>query len=234
MSIGIVPVGLTGFNKRKDISPVTRNRAKKVLEIIEGFKAGFGEGISLKVFLSDEFYLIAGMEIPSYDSYGSFQQINNGIGKSADFLNDIKSVCDRYKNITHPKKLSKNILIVTSEYGEKIMEEALKIIRNSCDKRNTSIYEDILIDILAVKNNFFSGNVKVTGLLTGTDISKKLSKKDTTDYTSVLIPDSVFNAQNLTLDGFLKQNIGSVKKNVKIIPEDGKSLMAEINMDPFN
>jgi NifB/MoaA-like Fe-S oxidoreductase len=234
MSIGIVPVGITRFNKNNDINPVTGSEAKQALETIERLKSRPGKRISRTVFLSDEFYFIAGTGIPTYESYGSFMQINNGIGKSADFLNDIREICDKHKDSTIPKKEPKSMLMVTSEYGEKIIKEAVKIIRNSCNKKNASIYDDVLIDTLTVKNDFFGGNVKVTGLLTAADIKKKLSQTDTRDYTSVLIPDSIFNAQDLTLDGILKQNISSFKKNVKIIPEDGKSLMAEINKDLFD
>jgi putative radical SAM enzyme (TIGR03279 family) len=228
-SVGIVPVGITRFNKNIDIRPVTENEAKQTLEIIERLKVRPGDIVSSITFLSDEFYLIAGTGLPIYESYGNFPQINNGIGKSADFLNDIKTGCEKYRDSILTKRKPERILIVTSEYGEKIIKEAVKIISSSYNRKNILIYKDISIDTFTVKNDFFGGNVKATGLLAGIDIKNKFSRLDTEDYTSILIPDSIFNTEGLTLDGFTKQSISSLEKNVKIIPEDGKSLMAVLN-----
>ncbi|MEG0758709.1 MAG: DUF512 domain-containing protein, partial [Raoultibacter sp.] len=52
--------------------------------------------------------------------------------------------------------------------------------------------------VLPVKNEYFGGNVDVTGLLTGSDIIREL--QGCYDYDLVAIPSVIFNADGLTLD----------------------------------
>ena len=56
---------------------------------VEGFLA---EGGSRFVFIADEYYLKAGMEIPEYDAYEDFPQLENGVGMLADFRSEAADV----------------------------------------------------------------------------------------------------------------------------------------------
>ena len=63
----------------------------------------------------------------------------------------------------------------------------------------TSLPTATLSSVFAVRNDYFGGNVDVAGLLTATDVLAQLP----TDLqgTVVLLPDVMFNADRLTLDG---------------------------------
>jgi len=228
-SIGIVPVGVTRYNRRKEVSAVTVSAAKKVVSQIETLK-GDGINISGKVFLSDEFYLISGTPFPPFKSYGRFPQIDNGIGKSIDFLSDINTWAGRLKNRTGKHGGYKKILLVTSEYGNLILRESIRMMAPYYEQINMHV----IFDILSVKNDFLGGNVKVTGLLAGSDIIRNIKGYLKKYYSSIFIPACIFNDSGITLDGYTKEDISSVGKNVKIVNEDGKSLVDEINKVIFN
>jgi NifB/MoaA-like Fe-S oxidoreductase len=227
-SVGIVPVGITRFNKNEELSGVDKETADKAISLLGKLKDSYGKNISERVFLSDEFYLISGTEIPSFESYKSFLQINNGIGKSADFLNDIKIFLKKNKKGRQTGRLDKKILIITSEYGSIIIRKAIKKLY-SLSANNTVRYDNVFFELITVRNTFFGGNVKVTGLLTGSDLLYNIDRKVTNDYEYTLIPDSIFNNDGLTLDGLSRGDISSMRKNINIVPENGTGFITSID-----
>jgi putative radical SAM enzyme (TIGR03279 family) len=227
-SIGIVPVGITRFNKNSELVSTDKNNAKQVISILDKLIESHGRSVSHKVFLSDEFYLISGKEFPSFKSYKDFFQINNGIGKSVDFFNDIKTYLDQKKDFRPTGKPGAKILIISSEYGSIIIKEAVKMLCGFSGK-NTIRYDNVFFDIKIIKNDFFGGNVKVTGLLTGSDLLTNIDRNKIEDYTSVLIPDSIFNDDGLTLDDYCREDIHTIGDNISIIGEDGKSFITAID-----
>ncbi|MBM3706403.1 MAG: DUF512 domain-containing protein [Actinobacteria bacterium] len=85
-----------------------------------------------------------------------------------------------------------------------------------------------MADILVVKNDFFGGNVKVTGLLSGNDIIQQLNSIKMENYGRILIPECIFNPEGLTIDNIFRESILKYGGgNIFIIPEDGKSLAGE-------
>ncbi len=226
-SIGIVPVGITRYNKNTEVRAVNKKDAEKAIYLLGSLARKYGEEVSGKVFLSDEFYLLSGTGMPSYESYGNFPQINNGIGKSADLLYDVKVYSGQKASYKPGHRAGKRILIITSEYGRIIMKQALEII--DALKKDDLLYNDTSFEIKAVKNVFFGGNVKVTGLLTGADILNNIDSRAIRHYSSVLIPGSIFNDDGLTLDGYTRDDLESMGENIMITGEDGKSLVQAID-----
>lgn len=227
-SIGIVPVGVTKYNKDKRLRPVEKQLAKAVIDMVKDLRRRGGRRVSGKVFLSDEFYLISGTSFPPFSHYGNFPQINNGIGKSPDFLRDLKIYLNKNKVSRIPENRPGRILLITSEYGINIIRQAIDAIKAHIIKKDPASQGKIIIDALDVKNNFLGGNVKVTGLLSGEDILNTIRILGKDKYNTILIPDSVFNEDGLTLDGYSMKNISSPGKSVKIVPDNGKGLASSI------
>ena len=87
-SVACVPVGVTRY--REGLYPLetfNKDTARAAIEILERggdkFKAERG---SRTVFPSDEFYLIAKRELPPYEFYEDFPQIENGVGMLASLI----------------------------------------------------------------------------------------------------------------------------------------------------
>lgn len=229
LSIGIVPVGITKYNKNKNLKPCTGKNAAEVIDSVCNFK--IQNNLSNKVnniFLSDEFYITGGIKFPAYEYYKNFYQIRNGIGKSIHFL---KQVNDFIKNKNSAKLVinnkKNNILIITSEYGKVIIDNALNAIYGEAE--NHSLKTGSFLKVLDIRNRFLGGNIKVTGLLGGRDIESNLIKEDLEIYDKILIPDIIFNMNNVTIDEYKREDIEKIGKNIKIIPEDGFSFIKEIN-----
>ncbi len=224
-SVGIVPVGITKFCKSSLLKPFTKSGAAGIIRFIEKFKGyNANNKNAVKIYLSDEFYLIADKQLPPLQYYGKLYQIKNGIGKSADFLGQFSKAFSKIMNRKPDNSLyRKKLLVITSEYGKDIIWRAIKISGNFLNIEDSKI-----AGISVVKNNFLGPNVKVTGLLSGSDIIKQLSSINMKSYDRILIPECIFNPEGLTIDSLDRESIlKNSSGKIFIIPEDGKILAGE-------
>jgi putative radical SAM enzyme (TIGR03279 family) len=227
ISIGIVPAGITRYNKENMLKPFTKSMVNNTIEIVDKFNKDHHRHNGKKmVFMSDEFYIIAGTELPLYESYGDFNQIKNGIGKTTDFLfhiqNYLKEVDCNVNSL--PEKELKS-LMVSSEYGTIVLEKAIKTIIKSSPENSRIKKAAANIKILTVRNDFLGGNVKVTGLLAGCDIINSLKKNDISIYSDIFIPDCIFNDDGFSIDNLSRDNIMDTYSSIKLVDENSKSFI---------
>ena len=227
VSIGIVPAGITRYNKQQTLKPFSISRVTDTIEIVDRFnKDHYGPGAKKMVFLSDEFYIMSGIDLPLYESYGAFDQIENGIGKTIDFLYGIQSsVKDLNTDINSFPYIDQESLMVSSEYGTIALEKAIgTIIENSpADGLLKKVAGGI--EILTVRNNFLGGNIKVTGLLSGCDIINSLKRTDTSKYNNIFIPDCIFNNDGFSIDNLTRVNIMETCNNINLVDEGSESFI---------
>jgi hypothetical protein len=74
------------------------------------------------------------------------------------------------------------------------------------------------VRVLAVPNEFFGGNIGVTGLLVGADVARSLAGQPTGER--YLLPD-VCLSHGLFLDGMA---VTDLPRPVEVVPTDGRSL----------
>ena len=114
------------------------------------------------MYPSDEFYIKAGVPIPTPSFYEDFPQIENGVGMVADFLRDVSRT-------KLPKKIAPiKATVITGVSFSKILGNILERLRSTAGVR---------IRQVTVVNKFFGPSVTVTGLLTGKDILNTLLGK---------------------------------------------------------
>jgi putative radical SAM enzyme (TIGR03279 family) len=188
-TIGIVPVGITKYNKDTRLKVVDRQKALETINIVRDYE---------DIFVSDEFFLIAGEKIPSHLYYKDFSQIENGIGMTSDFLYQshkfLVNYGKRIKSGNKKNMANKRILIITSEYGSKIFLENFQEVYSFIKDNNLSTRAGLEFEVIS--NVFLGSNIKVTGLLSGHDIINALQKKDTENYDKILLPDIIFNDED--------------------------------------
>lgn len=176
-SIAVVPVGLTSH--RHGLTPlksVDKEISNEVFKIVKPFQTAFIKKFGTPfVFLSDEFYILSGKKIPNSPFYGDFPQIENGVGLLRHFFDDAKLLLNK-KNV-QPLFIEGKILVVTGMLPCKRIKPYIK---------KLSELTCCHIDLQPVQNNFFGERITVTGLITGNDILRTVSKKKF-DY--LLIPD---------------------------------------------
>ncbi len=168
-SVSIVPAGLTKFRDNLyPLEPFTPEECSKVIKQVKEFGdmclAHCGERV---FYCSDEFYLKAGEEIPSYEYWGEFSQIENGVGMIASFEHEfdiaLKTLSEEEKHI------SKKVSVATGEAAFDMMKRI--------SAKLSAVCPGVELNVYSVKNLFFGGEVTVTGLLTGTDLADQLSDK---------------------------------------------------------
>jgi len=97
-TVAVVPVGLTSHRAGlPPLRPVTGNEAGETLDLLRALGREFGKGADGEPFAvaADEYYLKAGRDIPGRASYGSFAQIENGVGLVRRFLDEASSLFRR-------------------------------------------------------------------------------------------------------------------------------------------
>jgi NifB/MoaA-like Fe-S oxidoreductase len=81
------------------------------------------------------------------------------------------------------------------------------------------------VRLLPVKNTFFGGNIGVTGLLTGSDLSAALAAEP--EHDRYLLPDVAL-SRGLFLDG---TNVAALPRTVEIVPTNGAALVRALQRD---
>ncbi len=203
-SVGIVPVGLTSYRKNLfNLSLIEKNNSDEVFEIIKFFQKKAMNEYGVKwVYPADEFFYKSRKEIPGKSFYDSFVQIENGIGLSRKFIDSFTRAFKK-----SDVKADRKGYIITSALSA-------ELIGRINDKFN------LKTEIIKVENNFFGKSVTVAGLLTANDILKTI-KKECSKNNVILIPDVIFNNDNLTLDGMTAQELLKTDERINIIGSKG-------------
>lgn len=210
LSIAIVPVGLTKY--REDLPKLrTFNKCEceKVISSIKCLQDECRENLSSTfIYLADEFYISAGLQIPNEEYYDGFPQLENGIGLSRVFLNEWE---DFKLDITNKEKF----LIITGT-------SAFKIIQPLIEEFNSQNCSEHLL--YAQENLFFGGDVTVTGLLTSKDICEAIRVND--NFHNIIVPAVCLRkGEDVFLDDVTLEELRAiwVSKNIYIV-KDGVEL----------
>ena len=185
-SLGIVPVGLTSHREGLDkLEAVDSDLARQVIHIVHEAQRRLLDARGVRyVFAADEFYYLAGQEIPAGDEYESYPQLENGIGLSRLFSDEFEEALG---SIPGPATVAAGFTAVTGVLGA-------RAIAHACAR--LSRIAGIRIHLLPVANRFFGESVTVSGLVVGADIvaalnEAKSSQKADTGFPGdfVAIPD---------------------------------------------
>ena len=171
-SASIVPIGLTRYRDGLEKAETfDSNDAKEVIALVEEETAQFyAENGTRLVYLSDEFYLNAGYEIPTAEYYEDFPQIENGVGM-------VRTFVDNFIDDMEYHQTAKENVAVDIATGESFYPVLCKMADMAMEKYG----DKVKIYIHKIKNEFFGGNVSVTGLITGTDLVNQLKGNLKTD-----------------------------------------------------
>ena len=183
-SIAVVPFGASKFRDGlTQIEMHDRQSALEAIGIINEFADKLEEEYGDRVvYPADEFFLLAGIPIPTSDYYGAFDQYENGVGMWAylrdGFLECLEEVEDDGSVINRSiatEKLAKPLL---SELSEAVMKR----------------FPSVKINVFEIKNNFFGETITVAGLITGGDLISQLEPHKDELGEALLIPKTMLKA----------------------------------------
>ncbi|MBN3894015.1 MAG: TIGR03279 family radical SAM protein [Nostoc sp. NOS(2021)] len=209
-SVAVVPVGLTRFRPQEDeLIPVTREKAKEVISQVQilsqQFRQQFGSSV---VWLADEWFLIAGEELPSESEYEEYPQIDNGVGSIQLFLKQFATIA---AELLPPKVYPQRKLTwVVGNAVEKAFQPILK---------RLNFVEGLEVNMRALCSDYWGQTISVTGLLTGHDLLLNLEGQDLGD--GILLPNVMLkNGELVFLDDMSIEELAG-RLNTKILPVAG-------------
>ncbi|MGH9128652.1 MAG: DUF512 domain-containing protein [Acidimicrobiales bacterium] len=238
----VVPLGVSRWSPAEAMRPHTTAEAGAVLDLVgEAQECFFGALGRRLVFAADEYYLMAGRPFPDAGAYDGFPQHENGIGMARAFTQafagDATSAfgprpgffawvdgapAQGYRAprtqavpvmLRHRLRDRVDVGILTGGYGAMVLRPLIEGLRRDN------------VRVLPVRNDFFGGNIAVTGLMVGADIASVLEREPPGDR--YLLPD-VCLSEGRFLDGLRPAEL---PRPVEVVPTDGLSLRRALGVD---
>jgi putative radical SAM enzyme (TIGR03279 family) len=206
-SAAVVPVGLTKFRPQEDrLIPVSQAKAIEVIiqvqQLQKKFRSQFGSNF---VWLADEWFLIAGLDVPEEKHYEDYPQIGNGVGSIRLFIKEFQATATKML----PTKLEKPRCL-TWVVGNAV-EKAFQPLVNQLNA-----VQDLRVNLVALRSEYWGQEITVTGLLTGQDLLAGLTGKDLGD--GILLPSLMLKHDDTKfLDDMTIEEL-SARLQVKIYP----------------
>lgn len=217
-SVSIVPVGLTKYRDGLyPLEPFDKEDAVKVLNTIHHWQNILYEKWGTHfIHGGDEWYLLAGEELPGEERYDGYLQLENGVGMLRLLENEFQEALEAIPGDEKKREVS----IATGKL-------AFPFIRNMADRMekkwpNTKIY------VYEIRNDFFGEKITVAGLLTGTDLKAQLQGKKL--GTVLLLPCSMFRSgEAVFLDDMTVQDLKeALQSDIDIVKSSGQNFIESV------
>ena len=165
-SVSVVPVGLSKFREGLyPLEPFTKEDACEVLDLIHRWqKRSMQEHGTHFVHASDEWYLLAGRELPQEDNYDGYIQLENGVGMLR-LLHE--EFTEALADAPGDAMLKRELSIATGRLAAPFIGQLMQMLSEK--------YPHVRVHVYPVRNDFFGEMITVSGLLTGQDLKKQLS-----------------------------------------------------------
>ena len=176
-SVSVVPVGLTKFREGlTPLLPFDRESARDVIDMIEKWQNVFAhDGVSTDfphfIHASDEWYILAGRDLPEPSRYDGYVQLENGVGMVRLMETEIDAELNSLRNRDDIGVFIRERTI-TAVCG-KLVEPYM---RKFADKVMQA-FPMIKIKVKSIRNDFFGDTITVTGLITGQDLIAQLREE---------------------------------------------------------
>jgi putative radical SAM enzyme (TIGR03279 family) len=169
-------VGLTKFRPPSEdpLRPVSPAEAQQVIAQVQKLQVEFQQQYqSTFVWLADEWYLLAGIDLPASASYEDYPQLGNGVGSIRRFIDEFQAeIAD-----CEPPTLNATYTWVVGNAVEKAFQPIV-------DRLNQ--FPGLTINLVPIASEYWGQSMTVTGLLTGQDLLQNLRNRSLGD--GILIP----------------------------------------------
>ena len=221
LSAAVVPVGLTRFRPPDDgLVPVSPACARTVIDQVERLQQEFQQQLGTRfAWLSDEWYLIAGLSLPPRLEYEDLPQQENGVGTIRAFLEALADATETLpERMDQPRRCSWVV--------GRIVASALRPVTDRLNSIN-----GLEVQLLGLPSPYWGQDQVVTGLLTGEDLLKGLEGLDLGD--ELLLPSVMLRqGQPVFLDDItLEQLQDSLPVPVRIVHGAADIVAAALGSD---
>jgi putative radical SAM enzyme (TIGR03279 family) len=187
LSVSVVPVGLTEFSKHHLVREPTETECRAAVVLVEAAaeRARLSRGESW-AYGADELYLRAGLTLPPATAYGSFDQVENGVG-SVRWLQ--QRVAEGAGNGALSGWANRRIAVVTGRSMGPLMPMVIAPLAEATGADFT---------LIPVTNDLFGAGVTTAGLLPGAAMAEAL--RCLSGYDLALLPGESVNDDGLFID----------------------------------
>lgn len=224
-SVSIVPVGLTKF--REGLYPLelmTKADAEAVINLVEKIQDKcFAQHGTHFVHASDEFYILAGRDMPAEERYDGYLQLENGVGMVRLLMDEYYDALDSVisdSSIGHASCEQRVVSIATgrliSGYIQKIADSLMEN------------FPGLKVLVYPIRNDFFGENITVSGLITGQDLVKQMSEVERGDV--MFIPQNMLRSgEEVFLDDYTLEKVReSLQVPIKIVKSSGREFILDV------
>ena len=217
-TLAAVPLGVSRFGRGATLRPHTVAEAAAVVDAIHAWQEIYRSTLGRRlVFAADEYYLLASRPWPAAEDYEGFAQHENGVGMAAALLAGCAEAprsgffaavdgapADGYRapRATPTAPTAGPLAILTGEYGARVLAPIV-------GERAR---------LVPVRNDYFGGNIAVTGLLVGEDLARELATQP--EGHRYVLPD-VCLSRGQFLDGMTTADL---PRTVEVVPTTGEAL----------
>ncbi len=239
----VVPLGISRFAPEGRMRPHTTDEANAVLDAVHDWQELFLRVLGRRlVFAADEYYLMADRPFPPAQDYEGFPMHEDGIGMARTFEQEFLGLvgeptgpqsgffasvdgapAEGYRaprtvtggapaaaGLTIGPRRDAPVGVLTAPFGAAVLEPLVAGLGR----------EDVRV--LTVDNEFFGGNIGVTGLMVGADLQRVLA--DQPAGHRYLLPD-VCLSQGRFLDGVTP---AALPRPVEVVATDGLALRSAL------
>lgn len=231
-SVSVVPVGLSKYRDGLyPLEPFEKEDAREVLATIHKWQQWCMEHHNTHfIHASDEWYLLADMELPDEDNYDGYIQLENGVGMIRLLLDEFAEALEVLKGDMEAGDMPEEFLPDTKQehtvalatgrlmapFLQKMAEQAMEILPN---------YHVL---VYPIRNDFFGERITVSGLLTGQDLSAQLSGRELGER--LLLPCNLLRSgEEVFLDDMTLDELKmALQVEIDIVKSSGQDLLNEI------
>ena len=214
-SVSVVPVGLTRYRDGLyPLEPFTSEDARKVLEVVRRWQDELYEKWGTHfIHAGDEWYLLAGEDMPPQERYDGYLQLENGVGMMRLLEDEFREAFEKLPGDEMPREVS----VATGKLAYPLicsMAEKLK-----------SRYPGTVIHTYQIENRFFGERITVAGLVTGQDLKEQLSGKKLGK--ALLLPCNMFRSQEEVFldDMTLDELKDALQSEIDIVKSSGQDFI---------
>ncbi len=221
-SVSVVPVGLSKYRDGLyPLEPFTAQDARQVIDQIEDWQRRLYPQYGFHfVHASDEWYLLAGRELPEQERYDGYLQLENGVGMLRLLMNEFGEALEDRKASHGDKMCSEKISIAT---GRLAYPTICRMARQV-----TEVFPEQQIQVYEIRNDFFGESITVSGLLTGQDIREQLQGKELGER--LLLPENMLRSgERVFLDDLTVEELEkALQVKIDIVKSSGREFVDAI------
>ena len=214
-SVSVVPVGLTRYRDGLyPLEPFTPEDARKVLEVVRRWQDELYEKWGTHfIHAGDEWYLLAGEDMPPQERYDGYLQLENGVGMMRLLEDEFREAFEKLPG----DEMLREVSVATGKLAYPLicsMAEKLK-----------SRYPGTVIHTYQIENRFFGERITVAGLVTGQDLKEQLSGKKLGK--ALLLPCNMFRSQEEVFldDMTLDELKDALQSEIDIVKSSGQDFI---------